>query len=173
MKLLFKNTTKYTETVYNEFLTFHSNNYKYPYLLYTVLICAAILFFVIAQIKIHQINISIILCTTLTGFILWRIFHPIAEVSKEYKSEKIQNQTEYTFMFYENKFTVEDLHSISNLKYSDLHKIFETDNFFYMYVDSRHSFLLEKEKFLEGSSDDFSKFIRKKCWYKYRNKVKN
>ena len=170
MKLLFKNTTKYSDTVYNEFLTFHSNQFKYSYLLYTVILCAVILFLVIVQIKIHQISISVLLCAVLTVFILWRIFHPISEVTKEYKSEKIQQQVEYTFKFYENKFTIEDLNYFSNSKYSDIYKVFETDSFFYLYLDKTHSLLLEKNSFTQGSSNEFSEFIKRKCWLRYRRR---
>ena len=170
MKLLFQNKTKYSDTVYNEFLHFHSNHFKYSYLLYTLIVCAVILFLVIAQIKIHQLSISILLCAALTGFILWRIFHPISEVSKEYKSEKIQQQIEYTFKFYENKFTIEDSNYFSNSKYSDIYKVFETDSFFYLYLDKTHSLLLEKNSFTLGSANEFSEFIKRKCLFRYRKK---
>lgn len=172
MKLLFKNKTKYTEEIYNKFLNFHSNHYRYSYTLYTAIISFFILFFIFIQLKIHNVSISFILCIILTAFILWRIFHPIFEVSKEYTSDKIQNEQEYIFKFYEKYFTVEDNCSISNTKYSDLYKIFETEEFFYLYVDRTHSLLLAKTSFLKGDSDEFSNFIQKKCWYKYK-KIKS
>lgn len=168
MKLLFKNKTKYTKKVYDEFLNFHSNHYKYRHLLYTFFISFLIVFLIMVQIKAHNINISIIFCIVLTCFILWRIFRPISEVSEEYQSDKIQNEKEYTFKFYEKNFSVSDFKSILNAKYSDLYRIFETDNFFYLYIDKKHSLLLEKENFAKGTYDDFSEFIKKKCWYKYK-----
>lgn len=172
MNLLFKNKTKYTKKVYDEFLNFHSNYYKYSYPLYTAFISLSIILFILVQVKVHNINISIILCIVLTCFILWRIFHPIFKVSKEYQSDKIQNEKEYTFKFYEQKFTVEDYNTISTSKYSNLYKIFETEHFFYLYIDRTHSLILEKEKFTSGNSDEFSNFIKKKCWYKYK-KIKS
>lgn len=172
MKLLFKNRTKYTKEIYNNFLIFHNNHYKYSYTLYTAIISFSILFLICFQVKIHNTNISIILCAVLAIFIFWRIFHPILKVSKEYKSDKIQNAKEYTFKFYEKKFTVEDNTTISHSKYSNLYKIFETESFFYLYIDRTHSLLLEKDRFIKGNSEEFSNFIKKKCWYKYKCKEK-
>ena len=168
MKLLFKNTTKYTKKNYDEFLKFHSEHYKYWYLLYTLFISCIIISFIVIQVKVHNISISFIFCIVLTFFILWRIFHPISEVKKEYESETIQNEKSYTFKFYENKFYVLNLRSISEAKYSCLYRVFETDTFFYLYIDKKHSLLLEKNCFTKGTSDDFSAFIKKKCWYKYK-----
>ena len=168
MKLLFKNTTKYTKKTYDEFLKFHSEHYKYWYLLYTVFMSCIIIFIITIQIKIHNISISFIFCITLTLFILWRIFHPISEVRKEYEGETIQKEKSYTFKFYEKYFYVLNLRSISEAKYSDLYKVFETDSFFYLYIDKKHSLLLEKTCFTKGNTNDFSTFIKKKCWYKYK-----
>lgn len=168
MKLLFKNTTKYTKQNYDEFLNFHSEHYKYWYLLYTLSMSCIIIFFIAVQIKLHNISISFVFCVILTLFILWRIFHPISEVEKEYKGETIKKEKSFTFKFYENKFSVLNLRSISDARYSDLYKVFETDTFFYLYIDKKHSLLLEKSKFTKGTSNDFSAFIKKKCWYKYK-----
>ena len=173
MKLLFKNTTKYTKKNYDEFLNFHSEHYKYWYLLYTIFISCIIIFIIAFQVKIHNISISLIFCISLTLFILWRIFHPISEVKKEYESETIQEEKSFTFKFYEKKFFVLNLRSISEANYSDLYKVFETDTFFYLYIDKRHSLLLKKDCFTKGTSYDFSTFIKKKCWYKYKRIHKN
>lgn len=173
MKLLFKNTTKYTKKNYDEFLNFHSEHYKYWYLSYTLLMSCFIVFFIVVQINLHNISISYVFCIVLTAFILWRIFHPIFEVKKEYESEKIKEEKSYTFKFYEKKFSVLNLRYISEAKYSDLYKVFETDTFFYLYIDKKHSILLEKAKFTKGTSNDFSTFIKKKCWYKYKRITQN
>ena len=168
MNLLFKNKTKYSKEVYTEFLNFHNSHYKYSYIVYTAFISISLLFFIFAQVQNHHINYAFILCSGLTCFILYRFFHPIFKVSKEYKSEKIQNEKEYTFKFYEKNFTVEDQKTISTSKYSKLYRVFETEQFFYLYIDRTHSLLLENTKFSKGDFRDFSDFIRKKCWFKYK-----
>lgn len=129
---------------------------------------ALILFCLILQVKYHNITIAILFCCGLTFFILWRFFRPISEVSKEYKSEKIQNEKEFTFKFYDKFFTVEDNKEYFKMKYYQLYKVFETKEFFYLYIDKTHAFLLEKSKFKKDASASFSSFIKKKCWFKYK-----
>ena len=45
MKLLFKNTTRYSEEVYKEFLSFHQNKYQFRYTLYTFVIAMLLIMF--------------------------------------------------------------------------------------------------------------------------------
>lgn len=171
MKLLFKNTTKYTKSIYDEFLAFHRKKYGFTYTAYTVIVVAFILFGLILQIKYHNFSIAILLCFSLTFFILWRYLRPISDVSKEYQSDKIQNEKEYTFKFYNNFFTSEDNKEISKIKYYQLYRVFETSDFFYLYIDKTLSFLMDKSKFKNSNSAEFSRFIKKKCWWKFK-KVK-
>lgn len=171
LKALFKNTTKYNKTVYQEFLQFHSKHYKFSSTLYTAAIIALFLFCVIVQVKSHNFTLAITFCFLLTSFFLWRLFHPIFEVSKEWKSSKIQNEKEFTFLFFEKYFKIRDKLQVQHISYRKLYKIFETSTFFYLYIDRTHAFLLDKSSFSIGSPEDFSEFIHKKYWYKFK-KVK-
>ena len=168
LKILFKNTTKYNKTIYLEFLQFHKKKFGLKYTLYTILIIFLLLFLVIMQIKFHRIDIAIIICFVITCFFLWRYLHPASEVSKDFKSEKIQNEQKFTFLFYEKHFKIRANLQTDMIKYNTLYKVFETPTFFYLYLDKTHSLLLNKETFSIGSSDDFSNFIRRKCWYKFK-----
>ncbi len=171
LKLLFENTTKHSKAIYDKFLTFHRNKYKLTYTIYTILVIAFILFGMILQIQYHNFGIAILLCCGLTFFILWRLFHPVSEVSKEYKSDKIQKQKEYTFKFYDKYFTVQDNKELFEIKYFKLYRVFEVSDFFYLYLDKRHAFLVDKAKFKNNNPTEFSRFIKKKCWWNYQ-KVK-
>lgn len=172
LKLLFENTTKYTKTTYDTFLAFHSKKYHFSYTLYTALIVAFILFALVMQIKYHNYTLAFIFCFGMTFFILWRFFRPISDISKEYKSEKIKKEKEFTFKFYDNFFMVEDDKQFSKLKYYQLHKVFETNDFFYLYLDKNHSFLLNKDGFKKKNSSAFSTFIKKKCWWCFKTHKK-
>ena len=90
LKILFKNTTKYSEENYAKFLQFHDKKYSFSYKLYTIVIIMLILFCIIAQVKYHNYSIAIIFCIALTLFFLWRFFHPITLVQKELKSDSIK-----------------------------------------------------------------------------------
>ncbi len=168
LKILFKNQTKYSVAIYEKFLAFHRKKYHFPYVAYTIMVVSFILISLILQIKSHQFNLAVLLCCALTFFILWRYLHPISQVSKEYKSNKIQKEKEFTFKFYYKFFTVTNQKEIFKIKYYELYKIFETRDFFYLYIDKTHAFLIDKSKFTLGSCSDFSTFIRKKYWWKYK-----
>ncbi len=167
MKLLFKNTTQYTKLIYDQFLAFHNQKYHLRYTLYTCLITAFLLLFLIIQVQIRQFAFVFLIGCTLTGFLLWRFFHPISVVEKEYKSETIQEEKVFSFCFYSNFFTVEDEKEFSEIKYHQLSKVFENNDFFYLYLDKTHAFLLDKSNFKNHDSSAFSSFIQKKCWWNY------
>lgn len=168
LKILFKNTTKYNKNIYMDFLEFHRKKYRWAYILYTATILALLLFCVIIQIKNHNLTLAILFCIVITCFFLWRYLHPISEVSKEFRSEKIQDEKEFTFIFYKNYFKIRDKLQFDVISYYKLYRIYETSTFFYLYIDRSHAFLLDKSSFLLGSSEEFSEFIRKKCWYKFK-----
>ena len=168
LKILYKNTTKYNESIYLEFLQFHKKKFGLKYTLYTVFVAGLLLFCVALQIKLHNITLASVFFISITCFFLWRYLHPISEVSKDFKSNKIQNEEEFTFIFYEKYFKIRNRLKSNKVKYYELYKVFETSKFFYLYIDKTHSFLLDKEKFSIGFSDDFSKFMHKKCWYKFK-----
>ena len=152
LKILFKNTTKYNESIYIEFLQFHQKKFGLKYTLYTTMIIVLLLFLVIMQIKFHRIDTAIIICFVITCFFLWRYLHPASEVSKDFKSEKIQNEEEFTFLFYKKYFKIRAKLQTNIIKYNSLYKIFETDTFFYLYIDKTHSLLLNKDSFSICSS---------------------
>lgn len=170
VKVLFKNITKYDEDVYTEFLEFHQKVFKVRYWLYTLFIIGLLLILITFQLKKHNIDIAIGLCAFAAIFFLWRYLHPISLVSKEFDSDKIQNGEHYTFDFYENILKIRENNKLERyvIKYKEFYKVFETNNFFYLYVDKTHSLLIDKSKFIIGSSEDFSEFIKKKCKYKYK-----
>ncbi|MCI8410971.1 MAG: YcxB family protein [Clostridia bacterium] len=168
MDILFKNTMKYNKDIYEEFLLFHNKKYRLSHIFYTITIIALILFCLTIQVKYHNYTIAILFCIGLTCFLLWRFFHPICVASKEFKSDKIQNEEEFTFTFFDKYFKIQNRLKYQTIKYRRLYKIFETSTFFYLYIDRTHAFLIDKSTFTIGSSNEFSNFISKKCWFKYK-----
>ncbi len=168
MNLLFKNVTKYSKEVYDEFLKFHSKKFSFRYNLFSLAISMLLLFFMMLHISYNNYGIAVIICACLTAFILYRYFQPIEEVRNEYNSEKITKETSYTFSFYEKYFKIYAKREYSKIYYKDLYKIFETNEFFYLYLDKRHSLLLDKNGFQRGTCLEFKNFIKKKCPFKFR-----
>lgn len=168
LNLLFKNVTKYSKEVYDEFLKFHSKKFSFRYNLFSLAISMLLLFFMMLHISYNNYGIAVIICACLTAFILYRYFQPIEEVRNEYNSEKITKETSYTFSFYEKYFKIYAKREYSKIYYKDLYKIFETNEFFYLYLDKRHSLLLDKNGFQRGTCLEFKNFIKKKCPFKFR-----
>ena len=170
MDLLFKNTTIYSKKIYDEFLEFHKNKYKYSYTLYTALIILAFLFCMGMQLKYHNYTLAIIFVFCIICFFSWRYFRPISQVVKDYNSDVIQKEKEFSFYFYEKNFVIKYKNSSCSFKYTTLYRVLETKNFFYLYVDKNHSYLIDKKGFSIGKPEEFSKFIKKKKFIIFANK---
>lgn len=162
MKALFKNKTSYSKDVYDNFLEFHGKKFGFRFKLYNILIIAIILSCIVYLVAYNIYSSAIVFCLILVIFIVWRFLKPISLVNKEYCSDKIRNSTTYIFNFYEKYFTVQDKKNISKVKYHKLHKIFDAQNFFYLYVDNTYAFLIDKSGFVKGDPNNFYVFIKKK-----------
>lgn len=169
---LFKNTTIYTNKIYKQFTDFHTKEYRFSYQLYTAIVCVSLLFCFILQVIYHYYTLAICLATILTFFFLWRFFHPISSIKKESNSDKYKSENKYTFIFYTKSMEVVSLDTIVKISYCNLYKIFETNDFFYFYVDKKHAFLISKSGFEKSSSLDFSNFVQKECKMIYKNRIK-
>lgn len=168
LKILFKNKTKYDKATYKKFLEFHSNKYHFSYVLFTTTIIFFILLCITLQISYKYYSLAIITCIAFTCFCLYRYFHPISVVTKELNGETIKKEKSITFKFYEKYFKVQDDLQLNIIKYFHLRKVFETKYFFYLYIDRTHAFIINKKDFLFGKSTDFSKFIKRKCFLRFK-----
>ena len=148
MKILFKNKTKYTKQAYKEFVEIHNKTHNFTYTLYTVIVIALLLICLVLQVNNHTYSLAITFCLIITCFILWRFFHPISVVSKQFNSSTIQTEKEFTFNFYDKYFKIIDNNQFEIFKYYKIYKVYETDNFFYLYTNRTHSFLINKNNFL-------------------------
>lgn len=148
LKILFKNKTKYTKQAYKEFVEIHNKTHNFTYTLYTVIVIALLLICLVLQVNNHTYSLAITFCLIITCFILWRFFHPVSVVSKQFNSSTIQTEKEFTFNFYNKYFKIIDNNQFEIFKYYKIYKVYETDNFFYLYTDRTHSFLISKNNFL-------------------------
>lgn len=148
LKILFKNKTKYTKQAYKEFVEIHNKTHNFTYTLYTVIVIALLLICLVLQVNNHTYSLAITFCLIITCFILWRFFHPISVVSKQFNSSTIQTEKEFTFNFYDKYFKIIDNNQFEIFKYYKIYKVYETDNFFYLYTNRTHSFLINKNNFL-------------------------
>lgn len=166
MKILFKNTTKYTKENCNNFVEFHSRKYGKKELTKIILITLCIIYILIFNI-IYK-NWLLILGVIAIGIIIYLIQN--IKLEKDKKTRK--KVKEFTFYFYENYIKIKYRRQFERLKYFQIHKIFETDEYFFLYLDEKSSLILSKEGFEVGRPKEFSKFIKNKCPLKYKNEDK-
>ena len=160
LKALFKNKTTYSKEIYDRFLEFHRNKFGFKYKLYNIIVIGIILACIVYSVGYKAYTTSVVFCIILVIFIIWRFLKPVAEVAKDYNSDKVKKSTIYTFNFYDKYFTVQDKKTVSKIKYYKLYRLFQTKDFFYLYIDKSHAFLIDKSGFFKGNSADFYKFIK-------------
>lgn len=171
-KLLFKNTTQYSKDVYNEFNRFHNNRNIHKYEFFTIFVFILLVYCIIQTIKAKIIFLSILFIVVLITFVIYRFIGPIHIYKKEIKKKSVTKSETFSFYFYENYFKIRenmDFHKISYLK---LHKVYETDKYFYLYVNKQYSFILDKSGFTKGTDIEFTDFIKNKVWFRYKKSAK-
>ena len=80
----------------------------------------------------------------------------------------VKKQKEFTFYFYKSYIKVKCGRKFDRLKYFELHKIFETKEYFFLYTDEEHSLIISKDGFEIGTAKQFAEFIKRKCPLKYK-----
>lgn len=163
-EILFKNITKYNTKNYNQFIEFHNKKYALSNNFYTILMTILLIYCVIFNIKISNISFIFLFVALLIGFLLLRVYFPMKRYQNTQKKLRNIKEVRYTFSFYNLYFLLDE----KVVYYFKLYKVFETKDYFYLYINPDYSMLVNKNSFEIGTSDDFRKFIKKKCLLKYR-----
>jgi len=166
-KLLFKNSTQYSKKLYDEFTRFHNEKFSLSYDIFTIFILILLLYCLVMTIKNKIVFLAIIFALTLIGFATYRFFSPMFFYKKEVKKKSVTKEKVFKFYFYDNYFKIRDNLNYDTIHYFRLYKVFETKDFFYLYFNKKYSFIIDKNGFTQGTSEEFSKFIKNKMWIKY------
>ena len=115
--------------------------------------------------NIMQKNIIFILLffAILFFMYLFRMYLPIKRYEKTKQNFETNEQTSVTFTFFKFYFTVDQ----KAYPYMKLYKVFETEEYFYLYIDEEKAVLINKQGFKLGTVEEFTNFIKKKCLFKY------
>lgn len=166
MKILFKNKTRYTKKAYQKYIQFHQEKYGHKYTFTTIVTILLLAFCFITNIKYSNYPTSIIILIALIVFCVYRFFYPIKKIQKELKTDKFKNEKEFTFKFYEKYFIISDKTNYDKIKYRQLYKVFKTKDFYYLYINKDHAFIINKNTFSIGNPDNFFTFIKRKTLFK-------
>lgn len=164
MKILFKNNTNYTKENYNAFIEFHKNKYGIKTLLKLAVIILCVCYIMI--INIINRNYKALLAIVLIVLFLY-LYNKIS-AQRENNNNKKNNRRKFSFYFYERYIKIKCGKKFDRIIYLNIHKVFETDKYFFLYTDENHSLILNKEGFEIGTPEEFSKFIKKKCPLKFK-----
>jgi len=168
MKPLFKNTTVYNSKNYNQFLKFHGQKFSFSYNAYNIVMFILLIYCTILNIVEKNVLFVLIFLALLLLLFLIRIYLPIKRHEKTKKEYSKNNETSCTFSFYKFYFTVKS----KTFYYFKLYKIFETKDYFYLYINDENAIIVSKTGFEIGTSEEFSEFIKKKCFFKYSKQLK-
>lgn len=167
MKPLFKNITKYTEKNFQQFVNFHETKFTFKYNLYTIAMSLLILYCIVLSAIKKEIKLLFVFIAILILFLIIRIYIPNQKYIKTKKDLKSKKASNFVFVFYNNFFTI----GKKRFYYFKLHKVYETKDYFYIYVDEDNAALVSKIGFTQGTPKDFSEFIKKKCLLKYNKET--
>ena len=164
MKPLFKNTTIYNSKIYNEFMKFHDDKFGFSYNAYNIIMICLLLYCVIFSLINKEFMVFVLFLAMLIFLILFRIYIPLKRHQNEEKKYSKNKQSKVSFSFYNYYFKI----GKKFVYYYKLYKIFETKDYFYLYLDEQNAFLVSKTGFTVGTSEDFGDFIKKKCLLKFK-----
>ena len=163
MKLLFKNITIYNSKNYNQFIKFHGDKFNFSYNAYTMVMLVLMLYCIVLNIIQKNIFLFLLFVTMFALTILIRMYLPGKRYQKTKKKFAEKKQTSITIDFFKFYFKVEQ----NIYPYLKLFKVFETKDYFYLYIDEETAILVNKNGFQLGNAEEFTNFIKKKCLFKY------
>lgn len=163
-KVLFKNITTYNNKNYAQFLKFHNDKYEFSYNSYTIIMSILLIYCVIINIKNKNILTTLLFILLLISFVLLRFYLPLRRLKKTKENIRKSSTSIHTFFFYDYYLKVDK----QIIYYFKLYKIFETKDYFYLYINQDYALMLDKKGFQIGTVENFRSFIKKKCLLKYK-----
>ena len=167
MKPLFKNVTIYNSRNYNQFVKFHGEKFNLSYNMYTLAILALMFYCIILNIIQKNLLLFLVFFAMFVLTIVFRMYLPGRRYQKTKKTFAENKNTSVTIDFYKFYFKIED----KVYPYFKLYKVFETKDYFYLYVDEENAALASKTGFKVGTVEEFTNFIKKKCLFKYNKQA--
>lgn len=170
--LLFKNSTQYSKKLYDDFTRFHNEKNSPSYDAFTVFILILLIYCIFATIKARIIPLAVTFILSFLVFIGYRLFGPIYLYKKECNKKAITKEQTFKFYFYDTYFKVRNNLDYDKIPYLKLNKVYETEKYFYLYLTKKYSFIVNKTCFSQGTTEEFSAFIKSKMKFKYSKYAK-
>lgn len=168
MQILFKNKTTLSPENYIHLVQFHQEKNNWKYWLYTAFVSTLFLVCISFQFVFQNYFIACIFLACFLVFLGYRFIQPYHKTKKELQSKKVQNNLVNYYFFYDNYFRIKNAIGNSKLKYYKLYRVYENDNYFYLYLDKNNSLIIEKFGFMIGDVTSFRNFMKRKVRFKFK-----
>lgn len=168
MKPLFQNKTALSKKVYLDLLTFHQRKFSWKHTISTAIFSLLFILLISSLFASHQFVHGFLFFIIFASFLAYQFIHPMQKNTKEFHSDKVQNNLVNTYSFYEKYFVIKNTMGSDKIFYHKLYRTFETENYFYLYLDKTNILVLDKSGFLLGTTQGFKEFIKHKMWLKFK-----
>lgn len=105
MKPLFENKTTLSKNIYIELLTFQQRKFGWKYTVYTAIFFLLFILLISFLFANHYFAHGFIIFILFSCFLAYQFIHPTHKNTKEFHSDKVQNNLVNTYSFYERNFT--------------------------------------------------------------------
>lgn len=171
MEILFENKTKYSKKEYDIFIESYKKEYAvsdYAYIIFYIVFFG---FCMILAFMEKEFLLGIALLVGLGTYLWYKVIRSNRLVEKTKKSKKVAGKFVNNYEFYKNYFKVENIDGKAQVLYFKLYRVVETREYFYIYISRQYAFIVSKAGFTKGNQEEFSKFIKKKVFTKYKNRM--
>lgn len=168
MELLFKNKTTLSKENYMQLVHFHQEKNNWKYWLYTGIFSVLFILCIIFQVIAQNYFSACIILLALLFFWAYRLMEPYYKTKKELQSKKVQENLINYYFFYDTYFKIKNKIGTSKIKYYKIYRVYEKEDFFYLYFDKSNAFIIDKSGFTLGNKTTFSQFLKKKFPFKFK-----
>lgn len=142
MDCLYKTSTKYTLEEYRK--------YNLALMKKTFLIILLFVLFILAEAVLLN---SVVLLLIAILYVIVFIWAYNRNIKKVFESNKVAQNAEVSFEFYDTYFTQTSENGYGKIEYTNLDKVIETKTNFYLMIAKNQGYILKKENFPEGLAE--------------------
>lgn len=171
-ELLVKNETEYTYERYLKLNKFNMYSAKKSTFICLIVLLVIIFLCGIFMLIVGEYRQSIFYLVFTVVFSILYITLPNIQTKKVFNSDNLLKENiKNTFEFYDDKIEIKNKKSTSTLEYSDLYKVYETNDTFYIYLNKMQALIISKDCFLIGDTEKLRTLLLKNFEKKYISKI--
>ncbi len=172
MDELYKNKTKYTQKEYEIFLKSYKKEYAFTdslSIIFNFVFWGGCMVLAFAQ-KEWLPAIGILI--GLIVYIWYKFIRPATKQQEILNGPRMSGKFVNSYTFYQNYFDVENPEGNAKIYYMKIYKMVEAKEYYYIYLTKELAYIVSKIGFTKGNSDEFSVFMKKKLFRRYKNRMK-